>query len=283
MAINKASQVSTVTDSGIGDGGLKKLIITALGKDDKELSKVTALFNPHEIRRSRTVNWQQRAAANQGSLGVGGQGGWWAGKQRAAAGMPRRDPATPGAQQEYLSAAPRTMTIELFFDTYEAREPASTWAQVASFVTPPNPFQRRDATDVTLLTRQVAALAEPDRELHCPPVCRLSWGKFADVFTGVLTRVDERFTLFLPDGMPVRATLTCSFVESLTPAQVKAREQNSSDVVKTWVVRRGDTLHSVAAAEFGDPRLWRHIAEANGIDDPRALPAGAVLTIPKLS
>jgi nucleoid-associated protein YgaU len=47
-------------------------------------------------------------------------------------------------------------------------------------------------------------------------------------------------------------------------------------------VRRGDTLSGIAAAEYGDPALWRPIARANGIVDPRHVEPGRELTIPVL-
>jgi nucleoid-associated protein YgaU len=48
------------------------------------------------------------------------------------------------------------------------------------------------------------------------------------------------------------------------------------------VVRDGDSLQSVAHNAYGDPTLWRRIAEANGIDDPLSIPRGTVLSIPTL-
>jgi hypothetical protein len=260
MALNKASLASDLLGLGPGGGGLRKLTITHNGADCTRNGPIEALFNPHEISRSRSVNWQQRSAASQGS-------GWtWA-----------------DMEQEFLAVAPETMSLELFFDTYESRAQASGWKRAASFVQQANPFPTGDATDVTALTKRVAKLAEVDRELHHPPICKLSWGSFTDIFTGVLTRLDQRFTMFLPDGTPVRATLSCGFVETVTEADVLARELNSADVVKTRVVRRNDTLHTLAAAEYRDPRMWRHIATANGIVNPRDLKPGTVLTIPKLS
>lgn len=260
MARNKASMASELLGLGPGGGGLQKLRITHNGQDGKKNGPIEALFNPHEISRSRAVSWEQKKAASQG-------GGWtWS-----------------DMEQEFLAVNPETLSIELFFDTYESRSQASDWKSVASFVQPLNPFQTSDATDVTKLTRRVAKLAEVDKELHHPPICRLSWGAFTDIFTGVLTQLDQRFTLFLADGTPVRATLSCSFVESPTRADVRARELNSADVVKTRTVRRNDTVHSLAAEEYRDPSLWRHIASANGIVNPRDLKPGTVLTIPKLS
>jgi nucleoid-associated protein YgaU len=48
------------------------------------------------------------------------------------------------------------------------------------------------------------------------------------------------------------------------------------------VVVAGDTLPSVAFHAYGDPNLWRAVAEANGIDDPMRLRAGTRLLLPAL-
>jgi nucleoid-associated protein YgaU len=39
----------------------------------------------------------------------------------------------------------------------------------------------------------------------------------------------------------------------------------------------------VAFRRYGNPNLWRAIAEANGIDDPMRLPIGATLLVPALA
>ncbi len=38
----------------------------------------------------------------------------------------------------------------------------------------------------------------------------------------------------------------------------------------------GDTLASLACAEYGDPTHWRALAAYNAVDDPMRLPTGAV-------
>jgi nucleoid-associated protein YgaU len=258
--LNKAGVASALLGIGSGDGSLQKLTIAYTGHEEIEpKSPIVALFNPHEISRSRSVDWYQKTVASQG-------GGWtWL-----------------DTQQQFLAVAAETLSIELFFDTYESREQLSGRQLAASFITPTNPFQTSDASDVTALTQRVARLAEVDQNLHHPPVCTLSWGGFGTFFTGVLTSLDQRYTLFTADGTPVRATLSCSFLEFQTSAHARAREMNSADVVKTHVVRRGDTLHSIAAQEYRDPARWRHIATANGIVNPREVAPGTVLTIPRL-
>ena len=69
--------------------------------------------------------------------------------------------------------------------------------------------------------------------------------------------------MFLEDGTPVRATLSCTFLEVVPQARVRVTELHSADVPRTRRVTRTDTLASIAAQEYGDPGLWREIARAN--------------------
>lgn len=120
--------------------------------------------------------------------------------------------------------------------------------------------------------------------LHRPPICQLVWGDFGEIFKGYLESVIQKFTLFLEDGTPVRARLSCRFKEWQS-AEEQARDLvlESVDVAKTRVVRRGDTLSGIAGEEYHDPARWRPIARANAIDDPRSLVPGSVLIIPALT
>jgi hypothetical protein len=133
----------------------------------------------------------------------------------------------------------------------------------------------------TKFVDRIRGLMSVDRELHAPSIVRLTWDR--EVFKGVLERLDVTYVLFSPDGVPLRAKLGMTLLEHRT-AEEQARDQvkNSPDVEKTWVARRGDTLAGISAAVYDDPRLWREIARANGIDDPRRLPPGTVLTVPRL-
>jgi nucleoid-associated protein YgaU len=42
----------------------------------------------------------------------------------------------------------------------------------------------------------------------------------------------------------------------------------------------GDSLASLAYAEYGDPTLWRYLASFNRIDDPLRIPQGSVVLLP---
>ena len=53
------------------------------------------------------------------------------------------------------------------------------------------------------------------------------------------------------------------------------REQN-------YIVKQGENLSAIAARLYENPGLWRPIAIANGIADPRAIVVGQSLSVPSL-
>jgi len=167
----------------------------------------------------------------------------------------------------YTGSARQKLTMELFFDTYEAR------------------------ADVRQHTQKIASLLEIDAEKHVPPPVELSWGSIAPGapnaefrFVCVLETLKQQFVLFLGDGTPVRAKLSAAFVEFTLPKDEEQKhKRNSPDRTKLYVVKVRDTLSGIAAVYYEDPSKWREIAMANDIDTPRQLTPGSVLRIPKIS
>ncbi|MCB0088444.1 MAG: LysM peptidoglycan-binding domain-containing protein [Caldilineaceae bacterium] len=247
---------------GSGDSGnLQKLEIKYETKKDKKTGKILkmesfhVLFNPNELAYSKSVKWASKKVADKGF-------------------------ASKAKLLDFRASAPETLSITLFFDTYE---PHDTGVDLRSFVIPTNPFTSAPKTaDVKKLTEEVADLARINPSLHHPPRCELWWGRYR-LFVGVLTTLEQKFTLFVADGTPVRAELSCTFTELNTLVRnMRERPLESSDVAKIVVVQSTDTLHSIAAAEYDDASLWRMIAKANGIINPRAIKPGMVLIVPAL-
>lgn len=168
--------------------------------------------------------------------------------------------------QLVASQEPNRITLNLFFDT-----------------TLPGTQHK----NVQLYTREIFKLTQPrigDSQKR-PPRCKLVWGTILGkggvlMADGFLTNVSKTLLQFLEDGTPVRATLKCTFQEWIEPGKAKKIENLINDPVR--VVRRGETLSSIAAQEYGDPALWRVIARENRLEDPRVVP-GQVLTVPPLS
>src|SRR5690606_12357612 len=175
---------------------------------------------------------------------------------------------------QFVRGENEQLTLALFFDTTEQGTGAG-------------------ATPVTGLVDPFYRLVKVDGAMHAPPIVRLTWsdafpGTTTDrgeapipVFDGVVTSVDRRYTLFNPDGVPLRATVSMTLREYKTlEEQLQDLNLQSSDHTRAHVVRQGETLPQVAFEAYQDPARWRLIAEHNGILDPRRLAPGTVLQLP---
>lgn len=130
-------------------------------------------------------------------------------------------------------------------------------------------------------TDGLRGLMRINAELHAPPIVRLTWD--TQVFKGVVEALNITFTLFTPEGIPIRARLALTLKEYRpVDVQVKESPKSSPDVEKHHVARLGDSLASIAAMAYGDSAQWREIARANGIGDPRRLAPGRDLIVPRL-
>ncbi|MDQ1728140.1 MAG: hypothetical protein QOD33_265 [Pyrinomonadaceae bacterium] len=118
-------------------------------------------------------------------------------------------------------------------------------------------------------------------ESHAPPIVNFVWSN--NEFRGVVESLNVTYVLFSPEGVPLRAKLSLTLKE-YRPVEIQLKDspRTSPDLEKTWVVRRGDKLSSIAAAVYRDAGVWRAIAKANQIQDPRTLKPGRVLTLPRI-
>lgn len=211
----------------------------------KEIKTVSVPFNPTSYSISKNVNWSPPQTTD-------GEG-------------PTTERSSNAPQVQSGGGDSRILAMELFFDVTED----------------PN------VVDVRHYTNQIAELAYIDPATQQQPICKLFWGpaigdKINNVdypFVGVVTRLQQNFTLFRSSGEPVRARLTLEFREFILPGQEKRR---TDPELTTRVVRLGDTLSGIAAEYYNDPTLWRIVAEANQLDDPRSLRPGQSLSIPEL-
>lgn len=158
---------------------------------------------------------------------------------------------------QYVRGNGRTLSMDLFFDTYEEQR------------------------DVRKLTDRVYKLLEVRSDLRRPPTFEFVWGK-GQVCKWVMERVSGRFTMFLADGTPVRATLSVVFKEFADVSVTVKLESRVAEHARTYVVKRGDTLSGIAASHYGDASKWRGIAAANRITNPRTLQPGTPLALPAL-
>ena len=181
--------------------------------------------------------------------------------------------ATPVTQ--FVTGNADTLSMELYFDTY-----AKSSRHDSSHI---------KGEDVRKYTRPIANLMEIDRHLHAPPICEFTWGvplgRFEGFqFTGIIEKVSQRFTFFLDDGTPVRATLNVTFKEYKTvKEQLEDLDLQSADRTKRREIKEGDSIWFLAHEEYGDPARWREIAKHNGLENPRIVAPGTQLELPPLT
>jgi nucleoid-associated protein YgaU len=114
-----------------------------------------------------------------------------------------------------------------------------------------------------------------------PPWVIFHWGGLTS-FPAFVSSVTAKYTLFTPGGTPVRAVCTVA-LEEISGEQGGQNPTSGALAARdAYVVVAGDTLQSVAYRAYGDPGLWRAVAETNGIDDPMRLRPGTRLLVPAL-
>ncbi len=83
-------------------------------------------------------------------------------------------------------------------------------------------------------------------------------------------------------GGPAVTATPAAEVETPTEPPPATTAKPTGGTPGTYMVKRGDTLYSLAKRFYGDGKLWTRIADANPdkVRDVTAIPVGAVLTIP---
>jgi Contractile injection system tube protein/LysM domain len=171
--------------------------------------------------------------------------------------QPQQIPGLESPIVQYVCGSQCTLNMKLFFDTYE------------------------EQTDVSVRTDAVYKLLDIVKSTHAAPICDIRWGGFH--FKGVLESVSGEFSLFLPNGTPVRANLTVNFIEWRdVHSLVQVNPKESADHQKNRWVKSGERLDGIAGEEYENPAQWRMIAEANNLEDPRQLQPGQHIVIPAI-
>ncbi|MEN6290559.1 MAG: LysM peptidoglycan-binding domain-containing protein [Methanobacterium sp.] len=168
----------------------------------------------------------------------------------------------PGLETPYIQYSrgnSGSISLEVFYDTYNER------------------------SDVRKYTQELSDLLKIDPDLHAPPPLSFIWGMpDKEPFTCVLEKVSAKYTMFLSDGTPVRARLNITLKEFKTALNTREESKQSPDKTKTYVTKRGDSLWLIANEKYGDPYMWRPIADKNKIKNPRFIEPGIEMLIPPL-
>lgn len=108
-----------------------------------------------------------------------------------------------------------------------------------------------------------------------PPVMGFSW-------ECTMASLNVNYVRFGPDGIPSRAKVTMSLMEQPSLLGISPTNPTSGGIAgrERHVVVEGESLVTIAQRTYGNPRAWRPLAAANGIDDPFRVSPGTVVYLP---
>jgi hypothetical protein len=222
----------------------------------------SAQYNPEKLQYSKRANWntEKSTSSNIGTTTFGG------GDPIALSvdfffdtsenGTDVREYSDPLVSLAGIMSITTTVTKHTYLSNKEKlKKGIAVWKKVI-----------KDTTQETV-TQEIP-----------PPKCKVEWGTFS--FICITESVDVTFTMFKPDGTPVRATVKVKFRQIEDMTLIPPQNPTSRSIARrVWVVEAGQTLNWIAYREYGDPARWREIAAKNNLDNPLDLQPGQVLDL----
>ncbi|MEO1624806.1 MAG: LysM peptidoglycan-binding domain-containing protein [Bacteroidota bacterium] len=178
---------------------------------------------------------------------------------------------TSGSDLKFKRIKPQTLDINLLFDGMGIIQNDGS-----------GPAGQGNASIVDQIDSFKKVAMDYQGETHAPRYVKISWGTL--LFKGRLTSLNLAYTVFKPDGTPIRAKGKASFKESKeNEARVAEEDSSSPDLTHLRIVHEGDRLPLMCHKIYGDHSLYRQVADFNGIDDFRNLEVGSEIKFPPIN
>ncbi len=179
----------------------------------------------------------------------------------------RQAQGSPGPSPEYNRVGDADLSFDLVFD--------------ATGVVPP-PTGQSTENGVADAIEQLSALASSvNGSIHSPNYLVVGWAQLQ--FTCVLSSMRVEYTLFRPDGTPLRAKVALAF-KSYTSETTLAKEagKESPDMTHLVTFKAGDTLPLLCHEIYGASFYYAEVARFNNLVSFRDIPVGTQLVFPPL-
>ncbi len=205
----------------------------------------TALINPEEFKESFAVSYDDRGPQGQSE-----------------------------AHLRFNRKEPAIYSLNLLFDSTGAvkRRQLGGEGAVGGYIREPVEEQIKSFKNVVL---------DYKGEEHEPRYVEIVFGSLS--YKGRLMDLDITYTLFNPEGKPLRARATATFAASMEAYLAEAKNQTSSpDMTHVRTVIAGDTLPELTRKVYGSDRHYLEVARYNRLQNFRKLPPGTKITFPPL-
>lgn len=129
----------------------------------------------------------------------------------------------------------------------------------------------------TLIGELENALYKTNAESHEPGYAKVVWGTL--IFHGRMKSLSYDYTLFAPNGTPLRAKVSLAFIGHFDK---DATVKNSPDVSRTLTIKSGDKLSTLCQQIYNDASYCADIARQNNLQQFRNIHPGLKVMFPPL-
>jgi hypothetical protein len=182
----------------------------------------------------------------------------------------RQAQGSNGPSPEYNRVGQETISFDLLFDA-------------TGVIPPPIPGTPLPSDGVAgLIEAFVALVATVNGTIHRPNYLKLSWAQLQ--FQCVLSKLNINYTLFKPNGTPIRAKVAVTFLSFASEKQLAAEaNMTSPDLTHIVTVVAGDTLPALCHRIYGSSTYYLKVAAHNRLIGFRNLKPGMRLLFPPLA
>lgn len=179
----------------------------------------------------------------------------------------RQAQGSTGSSPEYNRVGDQDISFELVFD--------------ATGVVPPPTGQSTQNGVADAISQFTNLTATVNGSIHSPNYLVLGWAQLQ--FTCVLTSMKVDYTLFRPDGTPLRAKVSVSFKSYVSETMLaKTAGKESPDMTHLVTFKAGDTLPLLCHQIYGASYYYTEVARFNGLLSFRQIAPGTLLLFPPL-
>lgn len=178
---------------------------------------------------------------------------------------------TTGTELNFKRIPPPKITLNIMLDATGA---LSYKAGINKLLSKPKPIakQLKDLLDV---------IKAFDGDTHNTYYLKIIWGTL--IFHGKLLDLEVKYSVFKPDGTPMRAIARTTFIAFKDDEKrVNEEGKNSPDLTHVRTVRAGDTLPLMTHRIYGDFSYYLEVARVNNLKDYRNLTPGTKLFFPPI-
>lgn len=174
----------------------------------------------------------------------------------------------PGTDPRYKSTPPEELKIEFVLDGTKTME---------GYV------DKYKSMEVSAQIKAFVDCVQYVGKIHRPPFLIVRWGSEVK-FPCVLLNMEVSYSLFKPNGDPLRAKITAAFIKYETEAAIFAANHISSpDLTHQRVSKKGDRLDLMSYDIYDDSGLFLEVARVNELTSPRNLKPGLALVFPPVN